>query len=62
MAELTVLTPTYNREKELHTLFNSLRRQTVQDFEWVVVDDGSTDGTSLFLEKCKKMLILKLPA
>lgn len=60
MAELTVLTPTYNREKELHTLFNSLRRQTVQDFEWVVVDDGSTDGTSLFLEKCKKNVDFKI--
>lgn len=41
----TVFTPTYNRVGTLRRLFDSLRRQTFTDFEWVVVDDGSTDGT-----------------
>ncbi len=54
MAELTVLTPAYNREKELHTLFDSLCRQTVKDFEWVIVDDGSADHTYSFAEACKE--------
>jgi glycosyltransferase involved in cell wall biosynthesis len=42
---ITVLTPTYNRAHTLPRLYESLRRQTSQDFEWLVVDDGSEDGT-----------------
>ncbi len=41
----TVFTPTYNRAHTLHRVFDSLRAQTFQDFEWLVVDDGSTDNT-----------------
>lgn len=42
---LTILTPTYNRAQLLPRLYKSLCAQTCQDFEWIVVDDGSTDGT-----------------
>ena len=42
---VTVLTPTFNRERVLRSLWDSLQKQTVKDFEWLVVDDGSTDGT-----------------
>lgn len=42
---VTVLTPTFNRGEVLRSLWNSLQKQTVKDFEWLVVDDGSTDGT-----------------
>lgn len=41
----TVLTPTYNRAAYLTGLYDSLLTQTFRDFEWVIVDDGSTDGT-----------------
>ena len=41
----TVFTPTHNRAGLLHRVFDALRAQTDQDFEWLVVDDGSTDGT-----------------
>jgi glycosyltransferase involved in cell wall biosynthesis len=41
----TVFTPTYNRATFLPRVYDSLRAQTFQDFEWVIVDDGSTDGT-----------------
>lgn len=41
----TVLTPTYNRADTLHRVYESLRRQTCQEFEWLVIDDGSTDRT-----------------
>lgn len=42
---ITILTPTYNRASLLPRLFDSLLRQTYKDFEWIVVDDGSTDDT-----------------
>lgn len=42
---ITVLTPTFNRGGVLRSLWDSLQKQTVKDFEWLVVDDGSTDGT-----------------
>ncbi|WP_226063789.1 glycosyltransferase family 2 protein [Kaistella polysaccharea] len=41
----TVFTPTYNRGYLLDRLFQSLSRQTVRNFEWLIVDDGSTDDT-----------------
>ena len=41
----TVFTPTYNRAHTLHRVFDSLCAQTLRDFEWLVVDDGSTDDT-----------------
>lgn len=45
MPLVTVFTPTYNRASFLPRLFDSLCRQTCKDFEWLIVDDGSTDGT-----------------
>ena len=42
---ITVFTPTYNRAHLLPRLYESLKAQTCQDFEWIIVDDGSTDNT-----------------
>ena len=42
---MTILTPTYNRGYILRNAFDSLRKQTCFDFEWIIVDDGSTDDT-----------------
>lgn len=42
---LTIFTPTYNRAYTLSKLYNSLLEQTNKDFEWLIVDDGSTDDT-----------------
>ena len=46
---VSILTPTYNRAHVLHRAYDSLNRQKVRDFEWVVVDDGSTDDTPALL-------------
>lgn len=48
---ITVFTPTYNRAYRLVALYQSLCNQTSQDFEWLIVDDGSTDNTSQLVEK-----------
>ncbi|NEX94003.1 glycosyltransferase family A protein [Caulobacter sp. 17J65-9] len=49
----TVFTPTFNRAATLHRVYESLRAQTLRDFEWVVVDDGSTDGTDALIAAWK---------
>lgn len=47
---LTILTPTYNRSEYLEDIFVSLQQQTNQNFEWLIVDDGSTDNTKEIAE------------
>ena len=53
MKTIAILTPTYNRGYILQKLFNSLLNQTVFDFKWYLVDDGSTDDTE---EKSKDFI------
>jgi len=48
--KITVFTPTYNRGYIIENLYRSLQRQTYTDFEWLVVDDGSADGTDVLFE------------
>ena len=47
---ITVFTPTYNRAHLLPRLYESLCQQTCTDFEWLIVDDGSTDGTESLIQ------------
>ena len=50
---LTVITTTYNRDYCLHQVYESLLRQTSNDFLWLIVDDGSTDNTRDLVERWK---------
>lgn len=50
MKTLTVFTPTYNRAHTLGRVYDSLCRQTCKDFEWIIIDDGSTDNTKDLVE------------
>lgn len=45
MKTLTIFTPAYNRAHTIGRTYQSLLRQTCKDFEWLVIDDGSTDNT-----------------
>lgn len=47
---ITIFTPTYNRAYIINKLYMSLCRQSSKEFEWVVVDDGSTDNTKGLFE------------
>ena len=48
---ITVYTPTFNRAYVLENLYNSLIRQTVQNFDWLIIDDGSNDNTRELVSK-----------
>ncbi len=50
----TVFTPTFNRAYTLSRVYESLKRQTYRNFEWVIVDDGSTDETRSLVEAWQK--------
>lgn len=49
--KLTIFTPTFNRHLLLQNLYESLKKQTCNDFVWLIVDDGSTDGTKEKVEQ-----------
>lgn len=45
MKPITIFTPTFNRSTLLNRCYESMRRQTNQNFVWMVIDDGSSDDT-----------------
>lgn len=50
MKLLTIFTPAYNRAHTIDRTYQSLINQTCKDFLWLIVDDGSTDGTKKLVE------------
>lgn len=50
MIPITIFTPTFNRKETLLTLYHSLTQQTYNNFEWIIVDDGSTDNTESLIQ------------
>ena len=51
MAQIDILLPVYNGERYLEAALNSIERQTFRDFRCLVLNDGSTDGTSQLCER-----------
>ena len=47
----TIFTPTYNRRQLIDNLYQSLLAQSNKSFEWLVVDDGSTDDTEEYFSE-----------
>lgn len=60
MALLTVFTPAYNRAHTLPRTYQSLCCQTCKDFEWLIVDDGSTDNTRKLVDGWIKESIIPI--
>ena len=48
---ISVFTSTYNRAYIIERLFISLKSQTYKDFEWIIVNDGSTDNTDALIKR-----------
>ena len=53
LKEIAILTPTFNRKELLKDVYNSLQRQSIKNFKWIIVDDGSTDGTDEVVQNFK---------
>lgn len=52
--KITVFTPSYNRANTLPRAFESLKKQTFKGFEWIIIDDGSSDNTAEIVDGFKK--------
>ena len=50
MPKISVIIPLYNKEKYIAQTIESLLIQSFSDFEIVIVDDGSTDGSSSIID------------
>lgn len=48
---ITLLTPAYNRASHLPSLYQSLLEQETEDFQWLIIDDGSQDQTELTVKE-----------
>lgn len=51
MTSLTIFTPIYNRAYIIDKLYSSLLQQTTKDFEWIIINDGSTDDIDAVVKK-----------
>lgn len=56
----SIITPTYNRNRELSRVYNSLKCQNFKKFEWIVIDDGSTDETKQTILDWQKENLFKI--
>ena len=57
--EISVLIVNYNNKKFVLNAINSVRKQNFKNFEIIVIDDQSTDGSLKILKKSKDILLLK---
>lgn len=55
--KFTIFTPCYNGAHTIHRVFKSVETQTFYDFEWIIVNDGSTDDSHNIIQE----LIAKSP-
>lgn len=47
---ITIITPVYNRKSIIPNLLESLKKQTLKNFKWLIIDDGSTDGLDKYIQ------------
>lgn len=60
MHKVFIFTPTYNRVENLKKLYESLRKQTCKEFIWLIVDDGSNDGTEFYIRQLRSEYIFDI--
>ena len=55
MLPISVLMAVYNGSSHVHAAIDSILRQTFEDFEFIIVDDGSTDNTKEIIKRYQDM-------
>ena len=55
MPKISVIMPVYNKARYIEKTVNSILSQTYKDFEVIIVDDGSNDGSELICDKFEQM-------
>ena len=51
MQKISVIVPVFNGKKYLHECVDSILAQTLKDFELLLIDDGSTDGSDIICDE-----------
>lgn len=54
MEKLIIITPSYNRKHTISKLYKSLLKQNNKEFTWLIIDDGSNDGTETYVNELIK--------
>jgi len=57
---VTIITPTWNRGVYINRVWDGLRKQSYQNIEWIVCDDGSEDDTLSIINKIKSLASLSI--
>ena len=55
MPILSIIVPVYNKVKYIEVCINSILSQTLSDFELILINDGSTDGSSQACDRIAKI-------
>lgn len=58
--DVSICTPIYNRAYKILDLYESIKKQTNKNFEWIIIDDGSTDDILLKIELIKNEELIKV--
>lgn len=65
MATVSIITPAYNCKKTIKETYDSILAQTFSDWEWIVVDDHSNDGSFEYVKEItaddNRILVLQTP-
>jgi glycosyltransferase involved in cell wall biosynthesis len=57
----TIFTPAYNCENTIQRVFDSVKIQTFRDFEWIIINDGSTDDSDTVIKKLINSYAIEIP-
>lgn len=58
MIKLSIITINYNNVSGLKKTIESVKSQTFQDYEWIVIDGGSTDGSKELIKKINNIFLI----
>ena len=65
MCEISIIIPVYNKDKYLTNILDDIHKQSFRDFECILIDDGSCDGSGkicdLYVEKDTRFRVLHIP-